>query len=89
MLNEVEIYNAVTLKKRLGTPHPQVNYFGAVAVQVADSFLLLGGSSGGFIDTIFRFDPVTETFNTLPQKMTQPRDNHVVVAVPDSMVTCN
>jgi len=58
------------------------------AAQLDDTFVVVGGNSGGTSDKVFRFNPDTDAFEEVPQRLSTPKEFAIAVAVPDDFVLC-
>ena len=61
----------------------------AASVPYKNTFLVVGGNDGGFLDTIYEFHPETEVWITRSETLMTARHAHTAFLVPDSAVNCS
>ncbi len=89
----VEILDVGTMTWRFGKHRLPHGLFASTAVPYGNSFLLVGGlerHGGPAVDAVYKFDPETENWILMPQRLNRPK--HAVGAVlvrPDEFPACN
>ena len=87
----VEIFSFETMTwKYLGpVPTGRGMMFNWHTQQLADSFRIFGGNdSEDDHNEIYEFDPNTESWLVLKQKMARPRTAHALVTLPEGYLNC-
>ena len=88
-----EIFSLDTLTWRVGPDFPyDVSY--ASVVPFEDTFLVVGGYTEDFaffgeMDTVIKFDPLTESWIELPVKMKDTRESFAAFTIPDWYANCS
>ena len=85
-----EIFSLETLSWRDSTPFPsEIRY--TTAVPQGKTFLVVGGyisNTASDLDTIYRFDPDSESWELLPQRLEETRSDFPAFYVPEDFVPC-
>jgi len=88
---ESAIFSISSKKWRNGPSAPGIHNVMAT-VQLEDTFVVVGGSSGPPTytpyDTIFLFNATTHVFDLIEQRLLQAREETMALAVPDAFVSC-
>ena len=59
------------------------------SVPFKDSFLIVGGDSGDYLDTIYYYNPNTDQWELMEQMLKYEREYLAAFMVPDSYANCN
>lgn len=87
-LDSVEIFSVSEQKWRSGPTLPQPMGRGAVATY-GDTFILVGGyGDGDYVKNLYQFEPDSESWTTLPQKLQKGRSRHVALVVDVTDLNC-
>jgi len=59
--------------------------------QLLDTFVVVGGDNSelGAVDTIYKYNPITDEWDLLDQRLSLPREFSTNLAIPDSFATCS
>ena len=80
--DDTHIFSPSTMTFREGPKFPYTVSYASAIQDGADSFSVTGGTDGDLIsDYLVRFDPATETFQVMRQRMAIPRSLHMAVFV--------
>ena len=58
------------------------------SVPFGDTFLVVGGLSSSYHDTIYKYNIETEGWDLMPQRLKDTRDQLTAFFVPDDYITC-
>ncbi len=88
ILSETEIYNTGTGEWRAGRRLPQpLNSM--ASVPYGDTFLLVGGYSGRFLNTIYQYDPTTGDWILRPERLSGNRERVGAVIAGPPVADCS
>ena len=80
--DETHIFSPSTMTFREGPRFPYAVSYAAAIQDGGDSFIVSGGTDGTLIsDYLVRFDPATETFQVMSQRMASARSQHMAIYV--------
>ena len=76
------IFSPSSMTFREGPRFPFAVSYASAIQDGGDSFIVTGGTDGAIIsDLLVRFDPATETFQVMTQRMAIPRSQHMAIYV--------
>ena len=81
-----EIFNLASETWRDGPETPY--FYAAASTQLQDTFLVIGGTNGDGLDTIYEFDHINYDWILRPERLSQQKYGVGAIALPNDFVQC-